>query len=214
MSFDRLAPHYRWMEQVFAGQQLQRCRTAFLNQIPSCRQVLVAGEGNGRFLAACRRRLPEARITCVDGSRKMLALAQERLRRQELPIAHVEFIQADIRQWPAPTATFDLVVTHFFLDCFPAQQVAEIVVRLARATQPGAHWLVADFCVPEQGWKRLRARAVVGGLYGFFRLTTGLAARQLTPPDPWLDQAGFQLRQRNPYDWGLLQSDWWTRRER
>ena len=27
MSFDRLAPHYTWMEAVLAGPRLQRCRT-------------------------------------------------------------------------------------------------------------------------------------------------------------------------------------------
>ena len=30
MSFDRLAPHYSWMERVLAGRELHKCRTAFL----------------------------------------------------------------------------------------------------------------------------------------------------------------------------------------
>src|SRR5439155_22241467 len=35
MSFDTLAPHYRWMEFILAGKKLQRCRTAFLDEIPT-----------------------------------------------------------------------------------------------------------------------------------------------------------------------------------
>src|SRR5882762_1835947 len=49
--FDRLAPHYYWMECVLAGRTLQRCRTAFLEQTRDATAALLIGEGNGRFLA-------------------------------------------------------------------------------------------------------------------------------------------------------------------
>ena len=54
----------------------------------------------------------------------------------------------------------------------------------------------------------------VGGvlLYRFFRITTGLHARELTPPDSLLEINGFQLRERRIVDFGLLHSDWWMRR--
>src|SRR5215469_5978584 len=71
MSFDVLAPHYRWMEFVLAGKKLQRCRTAFLSQVADRQNVLLVGEGNGRFLVECRRSLKNARITCVDASARM-----------------------------------------------------------------------------------------------------------------------------------------------
>src|SRR5579862_4048205 len=69
MSFDRLAPHYRWLEIVLAGEKLQHCRTAFLSQIRDAHDVLILGEGNGRFLLECRKTLSSAQITCVDSSR-------------------------------------------------------------------------------------------------------------------------------------------------
>lgn len=52
MNFDRLAPFYRAMETLAAGGKLQRCRLAFLGEIPIPRRVLLAGEGHGRFLVA------------------------------------------------------------------------------------------------------------------------------------------------------------------
>ena len=79
MSFDVLAPYYRWMEFVLAGNKLQRCRTAFLSQVTRRKSVLILGEGNGRFLLECRCILHEAQITCVDASFRMLTLARKRL---------------------------------------------------------------------------------------------------------------------------------------
>jgi len=40
---------------------------------------------------------------------------------------------------------------------------------------------------------------------------TRLPAKQLTPPDPFLERAGFTLHRRNESEWGLLHSDWWKR---
>lgn len=34
MSFDRIAPHYRWLEAILAGNVLQRARTAWLAATP------------------------------------------------------------------------------------------------------------------------------------------------------------------------------------
>jgi len=75
MSFDQIAPHYRWMEFVLAGRKLQGCRTEFLGRLNDAEKVLIVGEGNGRFLLECRRRLSQAHVTCVDASERMLDLA-------------------------------------------------------------------------------------------------------------------------------------------
>jgi len=79
MSFDSLAAHYRWMEWLLAGRKLQRCRTAFLRRINPPREVLLLGEGNGRFLEALLQAHPQARVTCVDASAAMLERARARM---------------------------------------------------------------------------------------------------------------------------------------
>jgi SAM-dependent methyltransferase len=211
MNFDRLAPHYRWIEGVSAGHKLQSCRTAFLKEIAAPERILIVGEGNGRFLVECRRAWPCARITCVDSSRRMLALARARLLRAGFADAGVDFIHADALDWPAPRAAFDLVVTHFFLDCFPEEQLERVVSLLAEAAAAGAEWLLADFQIPGSGLARWRARLIVGSLYLFFRAATGLPARRLIAPDALLERNGFQLAARRVTDWGLLRSDRWRR---
>ena len=75
MSFDHLAPFYRGMEFVLAGGKLQRCRLEWLEEVKDSRQVLIVGEGPGRFLMECAKTLPDAQILCVDASAAMLSRA-------------------------------------------------------------------------------------------------------------------------------------------
>ncbi len=210
MSFDTLAPFYRWMEVLTAGNKLQRCREAFLSEVPAPRQILIAGEGHGRSLVACRRQFPEAHITCLDSSLEMLTQARRNLQRQGLTEEAVEFLHADVLYWTTPPqGRYDLIITHFFLDCFRADQLEVLVPLLASAAAPGASWLIADFQVAPAGWKRWRSRTIIWMLYRFFRLTTQLPARELAPPDGHLKNAGFHLQHRREREWGLLKSEWW-----
>ncbi len=212
MSFDRLAPHYHWIEWLFAGEKLQRCRSACLPLIPAPRRVLLIGEGHGRSLVALLRAFSEAEFTCVDASARMLDCARTRIEAHGLSDRAVEFVHSDIRDWRAPARRFDLLVTHFFLDCFRADQLAEVVRSLAVTAVPGARWLLADFRVPVAGFGKWRARVILWSLYLFFRRTTRLPASHLTPPDGFLQQCGFVLRARRLFEWGLLHSDVWQLR--
>lgn len=210
MSFDRLAPHYRWLERVLAGPRLQRCRTTWLPELAGCRRLLVAGAGHGPALPLFLRAHPELHITCVDASAGMLAAAEANARCQGADLGRLAFVRAELPGW-TPAARFDAIATHFFLDCFPPDRLRDVVAALADAATPDARWIVSDFAVPARGAARLRARAVHGLMYTFFRLATRLPARHLTPPDPLLAAAGFRLRGRRTSEWGLLQADLWQR---
>ena len=124
----------------------------------------------------------------------------------------IDFICADALAWTPPEREFDLIVTHFFLDCFRREQVEALVAKLARAAAPGANWLLADFQVAPAGLARLRSRLILWMLYRFFRVMTGLSARVLTTPDIFLQRNGFELQKRQVYDWGMLYSDCWQLR--
>ena len=211
MSFDRLAPHYRWMECVVAGNKLQRCRTAFLSRVKEARNVLILGEGNGRFLVEARRVLGSAPITCVDSSARMLQLAQARLSALSLSPAAVSFVHADALNWIPPKQSYDVVVSHFFLDCFQPAQLAQLLATISHAATPEAIWLLADFQIPRGCVCRWRAQLIHRVMYAFFRVFTHLPAWRLTEPDPFLQAHGYQLRERLVVDWGLLRSDLWQR---
>lgn len=209
MSFDALAPHYRWMEFVLAGQKLQRCRTAFLDDIPSARNILLAGEGHGHCLVECCRRFTGARVVCLDASERMLSQARRQLTRQNVESAQVEFIHVDVLNWSPSPRAFDLIATNFFLDCFRADQLGRLIGQLAVAAAPGANWLIADFQTPAAGLRRIRSRLILWTMYAFFRTVTRLSAEHLTEPDSFLKKAGFTLHRRLETEWGLIRSDWW-----
>lgn len=211
MSFDRLAPHYDWMEAVSAGSLLQRVRTTWIDALAGRRRVLSAGEGHGRFAQAFTRRFPGSELTCVDASVPMLARAQRRLARTD---ARVRWIQAALPAWQPSSRAFDAIVTCFFLDCFPPHTLRATIASLASAAADDAVWLVVDFAIPERGPARWRAQAIHAAMYGFFRAATRLPAHRLTPPDEDLRAHGFELQGRREYSWGLLRADLWRRQGR
>jgi hypothetical protein len=200
MSFDALAPYYRGMEFLLAGSLLHRCRTAFLQEAAQARTALLLGESPGRYLIELLRVKPRMDVTCVNSSARMLAVARE-----HLPAPRF----SDWRAWSGDGGPFDLVATHFFLDCFRADQLAELVPKVAASASSSAIWVLSDFREPPSGWQRVRARFVLKLAYLFFRWAAGLSASQLSPPDPFLEASGFQLLQRRLFHHGLLHADLW-----
>jgi ubiquinone/menaquinone biosynthesis C-methylase UbiE len=209
--FDLLAPIYPAMERVIAGPRLQRCRTAWIDELAGARRLLIAGVGHGPTLADLLRRHPQLHVTCVDASARMLAVARQRARRAGLEMSRLEFVHAALPGWQPPAGAFDAIATHFFLDCFTPEQLGAVVATLARAAAPDGRWLLSDFTVPARGPARWRALAVHRLMYFFFRVTTRLAARRVTPPDAVLAAHGFRLQRRQTHNWGLLHADLWLR---
>lgn len=210
MSFDRLAPHYRWMEAVLVGGLMQRCRTHWMNEVRDSRHALFVGEGNGRMLEACATALPECRFTVLDRSEEMLRQARRRWK-QSGGSQPITFEQADLRYSSAVGDKYDLIVTNFFLDCFSPEELPQVISNISLSASARSRWLVADFCLPQNGWRRARARASLALAYGFFRVTTGISARRITPPDDALSAAGFVLQKREHFNFGMLNADLWER---
>jgi ubiquinone/menaquinone biosynthesis C-methylase UbiE len=211
MNFDRLAAHYSWMELAFGGNLMHRCRTRFLSRAQDCRRGLLAGEGTGKFLTELLKSNPEIRVTCVEQSAGMIRQMRRRLRAAGVEFSRVNFRQMDALDWSIPAEKYDLVATHFFLDCFQERELERLVNLLAGSAQMGAIWLLTDFCEPERGWPRWRAKILLAGLYAFFRATTGLSANRLTPPEKYLTGAGFRLRERRLDSFGFAHADLWER---
>lgn len=207
MSFDRVAPHYRWLETIAFGHQLQRARTAFVRQLDAPRRVLVVGEGNGRFLAALLRVHRALQIDCIEASARMIELARERA-----GVEQVNFIRANVNDVVLQRDTYDLIVTHFFLDCFDEKTLPPLIEKFARAATADTRWLIADFHAPPRGWPRLRARFLIAVMYFFFRAVAGIEARRLVDYRPLLRLRGFDLTKDTVSPNGMIRSELWERR--
>ncbi|MFY9926077.1 MAG: class I SAM-dependent methyltransferase [Opitutaceae bacterium] len=208
--YDRLARAYRAMEFLAFGRDLEKARFMFLERIAAGRDILLLGEGDGRCAVRLAGLAPQARIVCVDSSPAMIDRASRRIA-GSAAAERIQFVCADARSYAPPAGGFDAVATLFFLDCFGAGEVAGIVARAGAALRPGAQWLFADFVVPESGIARLRARAWLGLLYGFFRWETGISVRMLPPSEEIIARAGWLRVASRDLQFGLLRSSVYAR---
>ena len=213
VSFDSLAPHYRLMERLLAGNKLQRARLRWLNHIGKPKNILLVGEGHGRFLNECLDHFPDAAITVVDASAGMLMEALKACPSAMGRKHPVQFVHASLPSWPPPSREFDLIVTNFFFDCFPEDEIASIVESLAMAATPNACWLVAEFAIPPRGWMKIRAQLILAMAYAFFRRATKLSSRAIPRYDLAFKKTGFHLGQIDHFEWGLIKAELWSNSE-
>lgn len=210
-SFDLLARPYRWMEYGTFGQWLQRCRTHFLQDVTGVRDALVLGDGDGRFAARLLQAAPRAHVVAVDSSAGMLKTLRARCVAQGAG-ERLATCQANLQQG-LPQAVcerqYDLVTSHFFLDCLSEADIARLATEIAPLLRPGSAWLISDFHVPST-WLRLPARLLVRSLYLAFRLLTGLRVQRLPDYAGVLQQHGYVRQWRALMLGGLLITELWT----
>jgi SAM-dependent methyltransferase len=230
--FNRLARLYRWMEFFSFGPFLALTRGTFVDRLRDRRKALVLGDGDGRFTARLLRTNAAVRVDAVDGSGAMLAALMSRTG----PDAHrVSTQREDIRAWsasdPDPGSdldsnlgselgtdpgsgagskqAYDLIATHFFLDCLTEDEIGALAGRARRAAAPGALWVVSEFRVPSGWFGLLIARPIVAALYLSFGILTGLTVRALPDYAPALQETGFRLLERRLRLNGLLVAELW-----
>ena len=171
--FDRVAWFYDAFAALVFGPALRNTQRAALGGLPvGAPHVLILGGGTGWVLLEVLRRRPAATVLYLEASPRMLARARAHLHPAQL--AQVEFrhgTQAAL----APGETFDAVLTFFVLDCVAAPDLPDALNRLHAALRPGGRWLLADFRFARRGWRWL----MLATMFWFFRLTTGLRAREL-----------------------------------
>lgn len=207
--FDRVARIYRAMEYLSFGPLLEQCRFSHLAALADARRALVMGDGDGRFtvrmLAANRQVYADA----VDASPEMLRLLRARAERAG-QLARVATVCEDARAFNPRTVGYDLVVTHFFLDCLTEGEAADLVTRIRPHLAAGARWLVSEFDVPQGSALRARlSQCVIGVLYRAFGVLTGLAVRQIPPWRRILADAGMVCCGERSWLGGLLVSELW-----
>jgi ubiquinone/menaquinone biosynthesis C-methylase UbiE len=204
---DPIARVYRWCEYAAFGRELERRRTRFLGEAAHAQRALVLGDGDGRFVTQLIAHAPGMQVELVDSSQAMLDLARRRSKSPRVTCRHI-----DARRFVLLPAHFDLVATHFFLDCFDRQDLEALVTKIADAAAPGAVWLISEFRQPSHGWRAIWAWLWLRLLYFLFALTTGLKVRDLTNHRPLLETAGFKQEQVEEVWFGLLASELWRKR--
>lgn len=210
-NFNGLARIYRVLEMVTFGPWLWRCRCAFLDELRTRRSAAVLGDGDGRFTARLLEESPLVLVDAVDASVEMLRALVENAGHRS---GRVRIHLADVREWEPHSPVYDLIVTHFFLDCLTTAEVTALARRLRENVTPEAVWVVSEFAIPEGWYGWLVARPVVQALYLVFLVLTGLRVQRLPDYRTALEGAGFELARKQEALGGLLVSEFWIPRAR
>lgn len=211
-NFDPIARVYRAMEYLTFGSMLERCRFYFLPECGHARRALVLGDGDGRFTARLMQANRDVHVGAVDASAAMLRLLRRRVARTSSDAEErLRTIHADLRAFAATDCEYDLVVSHFFLDCLSQEELDAMVARLEPQMMPEADWLISEFAVPERGWRRAGARGLIRLLYFAFGRLTGLEVKRLPDYARALTAHGFQRRQKARFLGGLLVTEFWRK---
>lgn len=213
VNFDPVARLYRWLEYLSFGPWLACCRNAQLAHLTGARHALLLGDGDGRFLLQLLAVNPGLRADAVDSSRSMLTILDRRVRPSGGEKIRLHL--ADALQWEPIGATgaighYDLIVSHFFLDCFFPHQLEQLFDRVLSHAQPGAQWVVSEFAVPQNPLTAFLARGIIASLYRVFGLLTGLPVRALPDYAGCMVRRGLVLSHERRFLAGLLRSELWT----
>jgi ubiquinone/menaquinone biosynthesis C-methylase UbiE len=207
-NFDRIARPYRVLEYLTLGRTLERARLHFLLRVAAARNALVLGDGDGRFLEHLLSANPQLHATALDSSAEMLRLLRKRCASYS---DRLQTIHADALRFDPPTEpSYDVVVTHFFLDCLTEPQLDELVQRLSPALMHDALWLISEFRIPP-GPMRWPARLLVRSLYLAFRVITGLRTTRVPRHARSLSAAGFKRIDRQLFLSGVVTTELWRR---
>jgi SAM-dependent methyltransferase len=206
VNFDPVASPYRWLEYLAFGPLLERCRGAQLAHLAGARRALLLGDGDGRFLAQLLAANPGLAADVVDSSPAMLRILARRIGNAN----RIRLHHADALEWN-PSGSYDLIISHFFLDCFFVDQLEHLFDRVLPHALPGAQWVISEFAIPRNAVAAYAARGIIALLYRSFGLLTGLPVRALPDYTTPLLRRGLVPSNERRYLAGLLCSQVWTK---
>ena len=167
--YDSIARFYDLLARLVFGKSIALAQTHFLKEIPFLANVLVVGGGSGWWMKEFLRSRPHCKIVFIDLSAEMIRLAREGVQEDK----RISF-RCGSEESITEVATFDVVITFFFLDLFSSDSLPFLVRRISESLKPGGLWLVSDF-VETRWWHS----ALLSAMYRFFRFTTGLQNQSL-----------------------------------
>ena len=192
------------------GPWLGRCRNAQLAHLTGARHALLLGDGDGRFLARLLAANPALTVDVIDSSQSMLTILDKRIRRsgpqahRRISLHHTDALQLN------PIGNYDLIVSHFFLDCFSTRQLEQLFDSVLPHALPEARWVVSEFAIPRNPFAGCLARGIISLLYRAFGLLAGLRVRTLPEYATSLLRRGLVPSHDRRFLAGLLCSQVWT----
>jgi len=154
------------------------------------------GGGNGTILRALSDLGRRLRIDYVDSSSRMIRQARTQESRDT-----VRFYCRDILEIH-PQASYEVVITPFFLDCFTDRDLSAVMAHLNGMLSAGGVWLFTDFMSSGRWYHRL----LTGVMYMFFRVVSGLRVDRLPEYDRHFREHRLEVREKHSWKNGYIES--------
>ena len=205
-SFDRVAWIYDFLAGMVFGRAIRRSQTVHLSDLPKGGKVLIVGGGTGWILIEILKHLHPDQVIYIDSSPEMIYKTRKKLaRKRPQDQGKVHLVVGPLREY-LPAEPMDLVITNFFLDVLPPDQIWVRMSELKERLVEGGYWHFADFNYPKKGAGRQLARILIPFMYFFFRKVAGISARQLPNFGDLFDQLGMTELQEERFYGKLIRS--------
>lgn len=151
--FDRIAPRYDLLNSLMSLGLHRYWRRIAVRHLLSAggRDFLDIGCGTGDVALSILRQSPGARVTGIDPSSGMLALAVAKARRAGLA-DRVVYRNGDATALPFPDAAFDGIVCAFCLRNIADRRAA--LMEMRRVLRPGGTLAILELTAPRNGLLR------------------------------------------------------------
>lgn len=203
--FHRVASFYDRLARLVYGDALEQAQRSLLPYLPPQGRVLVIGGGSGWILEQILLTEKKLDILYIDAAPAMLQRAEQVYARFRKPHHGSVSFRLGTEQTLQPNERFEVVITPFLLDLFPPRRLQQLMGTLAATLTPNGQWLFADFWPVQQPppfWQRL----LIGGMYAFFGILSGVKAKQLPNYAAHFKSLGFQDKHSKSFYSGMVQA--------
>lgn len=175
--FNRMSGSYERMNYITSFGFSIRWRRQFLNQITDSNEkieVLDLMTGMGETWSSIKKKFPNANLTALDFSEKMIQRAEEKNKKKYTD--SITILKQDVLQNELPSDHFDLVISAFGLKTFNESQLITLAKETKRILKDGGQFSFVEVSKPENSLLKL--------FYGFYLGKTVPILGKLLMGDP------------------------------
>ena len=196
-SYDPIAPYYVLLSNIL-GKSYKASKRLFLDRLKEGDQVLYLGGGTGANLPEILKRIGlNGILHYMEASPKMIEKARRIVQPEQL--SSIVFLhQSDF--FKIPEHTYDVVLTQFFLDILPEEEIGELFQELDKRVSPNTRWIFVDF-FPVSGRKWL-----IKIMIWFFRLSTGNSREDLPNYARYFRNYGWEIKEQKWLQKGFIRA--------
>ncbi|MEX2595283.1 MAG: class I SAM-dependent methyltransferase [Salibacteraceae bacterium] len=173
--FDRVAVFYDFVLKLTFGTRVEQLERSVLKTLNTTDHALIVGGGSGRTLHIAMELNIANRYTYAEYAPKMVDLTRKRFTKSELSRITFTLDYQDEQ--------FDVIIFPFVLDCFPSDEIIELIQTHKKCLKKGGSIVLIDFN-QEEGYDyqpSVLKASFIKLLYSFFKSACGIPASKLAP---------------------------------